>query len=123
VELAKAVDRGEVAPDEWKATLNVGDAWIRTAHDDSVRLLQGLMKGDEYKEVVKKNPQLHLQAMGKLTEALKARNAEGGGDVWEQLDRMGEEDALKAVYKLLERYPVIIHGIHEALREADGDGM
>jgi hypothetical protein len=117
-ELAKLVDNGEVDLNEWRASMNVGDALMRTTHDDAVRILQRLMKSEGYDGAVDKDPRLHLQAMGKLTEALKARNAEGGGNVWEMLERMGGEDAMKAVHKLLERFPEIIDEFHKVFREA-----
>ena len=99
-EVARLVDTDELDPNRWRMSINIGNAVATAAHDQAMTLLQEMMKSDDYKAAVQEKPDLHIQALGRLNEAVKARG-EPSVNIFRLLDELTNEDAEKVIEHLL----------------------
>lgn len=116
-QLAIEVDNNRIDINRWRAGTQLGDALTRAVHDDALLLLQELMQKDTYQVIIAEKPELHLQAMARLTEAVKARGDTGSGDLWQMLDELEEEDGEKVIAKLFEKWPALMEKVEKAFKE------
>lgn len=88
----------------------------QNALSDAVVFTRKLLQRDDYLETAAKNPKVHVEMMGKLTEAVHKLAMTGAGPLGgRRPDQMTADEAFELVCKVLEAHPELADDVRSAL--------